>query len=43
MILAALKDHHGIKQRAADQLNIKAGTLYYKMEKYGIEEHEYET
>jgi len=43
MILTALKDHHGIKQRAADQLNIKAGTLYYKMEKYGIEEHEYET
>ncbi|MDO9548249.1 MAG: sigma-54 dependent transcriptional regulator [Candidatus Marinimicrobia bacterium] len=43
MILTALKDHHGTKQRAADQLNIKAGTLYYKMEKYGIEEHEYET
>ena len=43
MILTALKDNHGIKQRAADQLNIKAGTLYYKMEKYCIEDHEYET
>ncbi|MBU0713710.1 sigma-54 dependent transcriptional regulator [bacterium] len=43
MILTALKDNHGIKQRAADQLNIKAGTLYYKMEKYSIEDHEYDT
>lgn len=43
MILTALRDNHGIKQRAADQLKIKAGTLYYKMDKYGIEEQEYET
>lgn len=43
MIISALKENHGVKQRAADQLNIKPGTLYYKMEKYGIEEHEYET
>ncbi len=43
MIIGALRDNHGVKQRAADQLNIKPGTLYYKMEKYGIEEHEYET
>lgn len=43
MIISALRDNHGVKQRAADQLKIKAGTLYYKMEKYGIEEHEYET
>ena len=41
MILNALRDCHGVKQRAADQLKIKASTLYYKMEKYGIEEDEY--
>jgi len=41
MIVNALKDNHGVKQRAADQLNIKPGTLYYKIEKYGIEDHEY--
>jgi len=39
MIVNALKDNHGVKQRAADQLNIKPGTLYYKIEKYGIEDH----
>ena len=43
MILTALRNNHGVKQRAADQLNIKAGTLYYKMEKYGIGENDYET
>ncbi len=42
MILNALKDCRGVKQRTADQLNIKTSTLYYKIEKYGIEEHEYE-
>jgi len=41
MILNALRNCHGIKQRAADQLNIKTSTLYYKIDKYGIEEHEY--
>ncbi len=41
MILNALKECHGIKQRAADQLKIKASTLYYKMEKYAIDEDEY--
>jgi len=42
MIVKAMHDQHGVKQRAADQLKIKASTLYYKLEKYGIHPEEYE-
>jgi len=42
MIVKALHDQHGVKQRAANQLKIKASTLYYKIEKYGIKPEEYE-
>jgi len=42
MIVKAMRDQHGVKQRAAAQLKIKAGTLYYKLEKYGIRTEEYE-
>ena len=37
MIKDALKKTGGIKQRAARLLGIKTSTLYYKMEKFGIE------
>ena len=37
MIIDALKKTGGIKQRAAKLLGIKTSTLYYKMEKFGIE------
>jgi two-component system, NtrC family, response regulator AtoC len=37
MIIDALKKTGGIKQRAARLLGIKTSTLYYKMEKFGIE------
>jgi len=37
----ALRENRGIKQRTADSLNIKTSTLYYKIEKYKIEESEY--
>ena len=42
MIVKAMRDQHGVKQRAANQLKIKASTLYYKLEKYGITPAEYE-
>ncbi|MDD5764948.1 MAG: sigma-54 dependent transcriptional regulator [Candidatus Marinimicrobia bacterium] len=41
MIINALRTSKGIKQHAADALNIKTGALYYKIDKYGIEESEY--
>lgn len=37
MILEALKKSGGVKQRAARILGIKTSTLYYKMDKYGID------
>lgn len=42
MIVKAMRDQHGVKQRAAEQLKIKASTLYYKLDKYGILSEEYE-
>ncbi len=42
MIVKAMHDQHGVKQRAAEQLKIKPGTLYYKIEKYSIKPEEYE-
>ncbi|HPC35819.1 MAG TPA: sigma-54 dependent transcriptional regulator [Candidatus Marinimicrobia bacterium] len=42
MIIKALRDQHGVKQRAAEQLRIKPSTLYYKLDKYGIKPEEYE-
>jgi len=42
MIVKAMHDQHGVKQRAAEQLKIKPGTLYYKIDKYGIRPEEYE-
>ena len=36
MIVEALQQSGGVKQRAARQLGINTSTLYYKMEKYGI-------
>ncbi len=36
MIKDALEKSGGVKQRAARMLGIKASTLYYKMEKYGL-------
>ncbi|PIS27379.1 MAG: Fis family transcriptional regulator [Candidatus Marinimicrobia bacterium CG08_land_8_20_14_0_20_45_22] len=41
MIVNALRASKGVKQHAADALNIKTGALYYKIDKYGIEESEY--
>jgi DNA-binding NtrC family response regulator len=41
MIIRALSNNSGIKQRAAEQLKIKPSTLYYKLEKYKIKEEEY--
>jgi len=41
MIINALQETNGIKQRAAEKLNIKTSTLYYKMEKYDVKEEEY--
>lgn len=41
MIINALHETNGVKQRAAKKLNIKTSTLYYKMEKYDVREEEY--
>lgn len=41
MIINALKETAGVKQRAAKKLNIKTSTLYYKIEKYNITEKEF--
>ena len=41
ILVNALRENRGIKQRTADSLNIKTSTLYYKIEKYKIEESEY--
>ncbi|MFA4837935.1 MAG: sigma-54 dependent transcriptional regulator [Candidatus Neomarinimicrobiota bacterium] len=41
MIVNALRASKGVKQHAADALNIKTGALYYKIDKYRIEESEY--
>ncbi|RKY54969.1 MAG: hypothetical protein DRP89_04160 [Candidatus Neomarinimicrobiota bacterium] len=41
MIVNALQETNGVKQRAAKKLNIKTSTLYYKMEKYDVKEEEY--
>ncbi|MCF7805214.1 MAG: sigma-54 dependent transcriptional regulator [Candidatus Marinimicrobia bacterium] len=38
MILNALKKAGGVKQQAARLLGINTSTLYYKMEKYGIQD-----
>jgi DNA-binding NtrC family response regulator len=35
-IIAALRRHHGCRQRAADELEINRTTLYKKMKKYGL-------
>lgn len=37
MILEALEKSGGIKQKAAEMLNIHRKTLYNRMKKYGIE------
>ncbi len=37
MIRQALRDSGGVKQQAARRLGIKTSTLYYKMEKYGLD------
>ena len=40
MIKSALAKAGGVKQKAARMLGIKTSTLYYKMEKYGLFEHQ---
>jgi DNA-binding NtrC family response regulator len=37
LIQQALKDADGIKNKAAKRLGLKTSTLYYKMEKFGLE------
>ncbi|HKJ68073.1 MAG TPA: sigma-54 dependent transcriptional regulator [bacterium] len=39
MIVDALRKSGGIKQQAARMLGLKVSTLYYKMEKYGIDKN----
>ncbi|MBN2280020.1 MAG: sigma-54-dependent Fis family transcriptional regulator [Candidatus Marinimicrobia bacterium] len=41
MIIHALKENNGIKQKTARSLNIKPSTLYYRMEKLNITEEDY--
>ncbi|MBP7462604.1 MAG: sigma-54-dependent Fis family transcriptional regulator [Candidatus Delongbacteria bacterium] len=36
LILQALEESHGVKNRAAKRLGIKTNTLYYKLEKFGL-------
>ena len=37
LIENTLRENHGIKTRAAKKLGIKTSSLYYKMEKYGLD------
>lgn len=39
MIVDALRKSGGVKQQAARMLGLKVSTLYYKMEKYGIDKN----
>lgn len=36
VILQALNDAHGVKNKAAEKLGIKTSALYYKMDKHGL-------
>jgi len=40
LIEATLRENHGIKTRTAKKLGIKTSSLYYKMEKYGLDKIE---
>jgi len=42
ILVNALRENRGIKQRTAQSLKIKTSTLYYKIEKYKIQSDEYE-
>ncbi len=41
MIIKALIENDGVKQKTARKLNIKPSTLYYRMEKLNIEDKDY--
>jgi DNA-binding NtrC family response regulator len=41
MIINALQENKGVKQKTARQLNIKPSTLYYRMEKLNIQDGDY--